>query len=327
MLQWSADVTEHAHITEIKKPARAGNNQNYYSQIAHHLDCTEKCTHFDVATRILSLHEGVRLTSGEDEDHEHKHKHKPDEELDIDSCFPSLTHMVINYFNVASSLNNGNFPNSPKPFRTFASSTAAVNVVVKPSLRMSFNNASDLFQIPNLHPAICEYFYRSARGEAHKISGHRHANARCDVPVNGLQIRSKIQVQQRTFHDLNAVEPPQTLVISPPSQHDASGTYDFAIVSPTADSDWPLNGLNGMSSYYCLLDLLISMILGHFVVQLHLVFCILGTDTFLAYVQCLNATAPDAASGLHGLKHMVRTNDTCIGDIIPLAHICSPAHV
>ena len=165
---------------------------------------------------------------------------------------------IINYFDIASSLNNGDFPGPPEPLRTFASSTTAINVALKPSLRMSIDNASHLFQIPNLHPAISEYFYRSARGEAHEISGHRHATARCDVFVNGLQIWSKIRVQQRTFHDANAVEPPQTLVISPPSQHDASGTYDFAIVSPTADSYWPLNGLNGMSGYYCLLDLLIN---------------------------------------------------------------------
>ena len=81
VLQWSADVTEHAHVTEIKKPARAGNNQNYYSQIARHLDRAEKCARFDVATHILSLHEGV--TGGEDEDHDHDHEHEPDEELDI----------------------------------------------------------------------------------------------------------------------------------------------------------------------------------------------------------------------------------------------------
>jgi len=30
------------------------------------------------------------------------------------------------------------------------------------------------------------------------------------------------------------------------------------------------------------------MILGHLIVQLRLVFCILGTDTFLAYVQRFN---------------------------------------
>ena len=66
------------------------------------------------------------------------------------------------------------------------------------------------------------------------------------------------------------------------------------------------------------------MILGHFVVQLHLVFCILSTNIFLVYVQCLNVTAPDTASGLYGLKRMVRTNGMRIRDIIPLAHIHSP---
>ena len=46
-------------------------------------------------------------------------------------------------------------------------------------------------------------------------------------------------MQQQTFHDSGAVDPPQMLIISPPSQHNASGTYDFVIVSPAADSDWP----------------------------------------------------------------------------------------
>ena len=117
------------------------------------------------------------------------------------------------------------------------------------------------------------------------------------------------------------------LVISPPSQHNASGTYNFVIVSPMADSDWPSNGLSGMSSFHHLLDSLTSMMLGHLVVQLCLVFRVLGTDTFLAYVQCFNVTAPNAASGLCGLKHAVRTNGMHIGDIIPLSHVCSPTHI
>ncbi|KAI6020707.1 hypothetical protein PISMIDRAFT_105530 [Pisolithus microcarpus 441] len=43
VIQWSADPTEHTHVQEIKVPARAGNNQDYYSQITCHLDCAEKC--------------------------------------------------------------------------------------------------------------------------------------------------------------------------------------------------------------------------------------------------------------------------------------------
>ncbi|KAI6010033.1 hypothetical protein BKA83DRAFT_4467646 [Pisolithus microcarpus] len=34
VMQWTADVTEHAHVTEIKQPACTGNNQDYYTQIA-----------------------------------------------------------------------------------------------------------------------------------------------------------------------------------------------------------------------------------------------------------------------------------------------------
>jgi hypothetical protein len=32
-MQWSADITEHAHITEIKVPAEATNNQSHKEQI------------------------------------------------------------------------------------------------------------------------------------------------------------------------------------------------------------------------------------------------------------------------------------------------------
>ena len=41
--QWSADVTEHAHIDVIKDPARSGNNQNFDAQICRYLNHQEKC--------------------------------------------------------------------------------------------------------------------------------------------------------------------------------------------------------------------------------------------------------------------------------------------
>jgi len=50
--QWSMDITEHAHITEIKKPARAGNGLDYDSQICHTLNCSDKIRWFDLATSI-----------------------------------------------------------------------------------------------------------------------------------------------------------------------------------------------------------------------------------------------------------------------------------
>jgi hypothetical protein len=37
-IQWSADVTEHTHISEIKTPTSASNNNNYDLQICWYLD-------------------------------------------------------------------------------------------------------------------------------------------------------------------------------------------------------------------------------------------------------------------------------------------------
>ena len=51
-IQWSADATEQCHVTEIKEPLHAGNNQEYESQICHFLDCADKCQWFDIATTI-----------------------------------------------------------------------------------------------------------------------------------------------------------------------------------------------------------------------------------------------------------------------------------
>ena len=51
-IQWSADVTERAHITEIKVPSHAANRQKYEAQIVRHLDHAEKCRRFDLATAL-----------------------------------------------------------------------------------------------------------------------------------------------------------------------------------------------------------------------------------------------------------------------------------
>jgi hypothetical protein len=42
-MQWTADITERCHVTEIKVPSHASNNQEYKSQICHYLDRDDKC--------------------------------------------------------------------------------------------------------------------------------------------------------------------------------------------------------------------------------------------------------------------------------------------
>src|SRR5262245_57215319 len=49
---WSADIIEHAHITKIKQPVKATNNQNYKEQICQHLDRLDKIRRFELVTSI-----------------------------------------------------------------------------------------------------------------------------------------------------------------------------------------------------------------------------------------------------------------------------------
>ena len=52
VIQWSADRTEHAHITEIKVPGHSGNNQDHNPQICRWLDRSKKHQNFSLALQL-----------------------------------------------------------------------------------------------------------------------------------------------------------------------------------------------------------------------------------------------------------------------------------
>ena len=108
VIQWTADITEHAHVQEIKVPARAGNNQNYYSQIAHYLDRLDRCFHFDLATRIKE--QTPSLDGQDDKDNEDHEDHKPDAETHAVAEYSTPTHPIIDYFAISSALLQGSNP-------------------------------------------------------------------------------------------------------------------------------------------------------------------------------------------------------------------------
>lgn len=252
VMQWSADVTEHSHVTEVKNPARAGNNQDYYSQIARHLDRVDKCFRFDLATWIASSTE-LDPASGhygnDDDGDELGEEHEPDAEAQKLSLYHSPTRKVVNYFQAARVLSDDSRPGVLKPLRTFATSTTAIHLTLKPALRTTVSAASELFKIPDLQDAICRYLDRRSTGEALDVSGRRQANSSRSLFSDKLYVWTSVRVQLRTWNNSDplagSVEPAQTLVVSPPSPKYPSGRYDCAIASLTADSDWPAQGLSG----------------------------------------------------------------------------------
>ena len=316
IMQWTADVTEHAHVTEIKHPARSGNNQDYYAQIARHLDRSERCFRFDIATQLVSVEQGESEEVDEDPDDEHE----PDSETLRVLHYYSPTGTVINYFDIAKEVASGTIPNVLLPHRIFASSTTAFRLANKPSLRATIDEVSNIYGLDNLRPAIIDYF--------------RHADRtmQATLVTEGMQVWFKVRVQQPNYHNRQSLESPQSLLASPPSPRLPDGRYDFAIINQTDQSDWPSNGLRGMF-VGANFQVYVYYLTGHSVAQVRLIFRLLRSDIFLAYVQRLNATIPpssntvDSAVGMHLLKRAIRNNGARVGEVIPLCYIRSPAHV
>jgi len=246
VMQWSADVTEHAHVQEIKVPARAGNNQNYYSQIARYLDRSEKCFRFDLATHLHS--QGSQVNRGEDDEDEvfeqgDEHESYPEDSSVADHM--AAFRPISNYFAVADALRRGSIPTAIKPYRTFSTTTTAFHLASKPSLRLSLDEAAEMFKIPDLRQALVEYLHRLENG-THIVSGTRSNH--CTLPFDRIQIWYKVRTQQMQYYISKVPDAPQTLRAVPPSTSCPHGLYDAVVINAEPQSEWPRCGLNGMST-------------------------------------------------------------------------------
>ncbi|KAF8425394.1 hypothetical protein L210DRAFT_3653181 [Boletus edulis BED1] len=122
-IQWTADTTEHAHVSEIKTPAGSTNNNNYDPQICRYLDQAEKCWAFELA---MSLHEQEDQTAlsdgGRSEDD--RSDLSDDEDNDNDNAAqpfgPSnLARPSTNYFTISARLSAKQAGTIPSPLRSF----------------------------------------------------------------------------------------------------------------------------------------------------------------------------------------------------------------
>ncbi|KAI6025376.1 hypothetical protein PISMIDRAFT_16871 [Pisolithus microcarpus 441] len=289
VMQWTADVTEHAHVTEIKQPACAGNNQDYYAQIARHLDHSEKCFRFDLTTRLASAEQGELGEDDEDQEDEHE----PDfEALHVTHYYtPSRT--SVNYFESAEAI--------------FASSTTAFRLAFKPSLRVMIDEAAETFGLSDLWPAITDYVCRDDRLMTEVLN----------PSAEKVQIWFKVRVQQPSYHDRSSLESPQSLLASPPSAYLPGSRYDFAVISQADESDWPSNGLRG----HAVAQLRLIFCLYRSNTFLTYIQC------FNATFPSSSSYTTDAAAGMHVLKCTIQSDGARVGKVIPLHHIRSPAHV
>lgn len=136
-------------------------------------------------------------------------------EHDIDSEDTFLDHLHIstfaqmNYFVTAKALSRGCIPSAPTPCRTFSTATTAFHLALKPSLRMSIDEAANKFNLPDLRPALCKYFRHLATSLPHTVSGIRSCKA-FNLPSERIQIWYRIHVQQMCYYKVTP-DTPQTL--------------------------------------------------------------------------------------------------------------------
>jgi len=251
-IQWSADLTEHAHITEIKDPARSTNNQKYDPQICRFLDRREKCRHFELATSTCEAECNVSAQqdlpdgkSGSDNDDEADNGHQ--------DAVSGTSRSVTDYFALAGRLERGLVLGAPHPHRTFTVLSTAFHLSRDPNRQMLIDDAAREFDLPDLRPALADYVRRLESGweSAQAIGGRRTAHEASQLPFDSIQIWYKVRMQLRPYHDHQDLKPPQTLHASPASSDWPMGRFDAAFVNNNSGLRWPFSGLAGVV-LYCL---------------------------------------------------------------------------
>ena len=82
-MQWTTDVTEHAHVEVVKEPFHASNYCDFDSQICCAMDCAEWHYNFDLATFIKLV--GIDVFSSRHVSEDPNHNPNSDELNDNDT--------------------------------------------------------------------------------------------------------------------------------------------------------------------------------------------------------------------------------------------------
>ena len=232
-MQWTADTTEHAHITEIKVPGRSGNNQSYSPQICRWLDRSEKHRNFTLALSIHKLQLQAHKTGTPDDDHDNTNLDTVD---DDDNDNEHSTHQdpsQLNLFSRASLLSENVTPSTPLPLRTVHTKTTAFQLNFHPSLpRITIDEAAIKFKLPDLRPALADYVQRSwdLRSSTTKIGQRRSSPPDAALPFTHLQVWFSVRMQMRSS-DTAGLTDPQRVCAAPATDGWPFGRYDTVLLS------------------------------------------------------------------------------------------------
>ncbi|KAG2336846.1 hypothetical protein BDR05DRAFT_1005492 [Suillus weaverae] len=207
--QWSADVTEHADITEIKDP-------------------------FELATSLLDCEQCAEEPEDVDpgiDDNIDMHDISPEPQQ------PGHIRPIMNYFAIARALWCRDEGSVPVPLHSFSIGCTAFHLGYDLSIRnITINEVAMKFGLPDLRTAIADFLQHEVthgHQHIHAIGGPRRAGPTAALPFDKVQVWFKIRLQETDFHDPHTIQPAQTLNIAPPSGPWTLGCYDTVIVETT----------------------------------------------------------------------------------------------
>lgn len=254
--QWTADVTEHAHIEVVKDPGRSGNNQRYEDQICRALDREDKCRRFDLATAIRD----ARVEFGDDESSD-SDTDGDDESTRRVSTASSLLDRIrtvssigkpyrptANYFEEAARLSLEGGDSTPFPYRTFSIRSTAFHLNRDPAFpKMTVNDVAIKFNVPDLAPALFHFYRRLEQDQKalYTIGGRRPAITNSSLPFHQLEVWSSVRMQLKDYHCPDVVLPSVKLNALPPSADWPFGRCDPAIANTDPGTEWPKSGIAG----------------------------------------------------------------------------------
>lgn len=256
LIQWSADATEHAHVSEIKEPARQTNNNDYDPQICRHLDRQDKLRRFAIAMTLKSGvldpdPEELPMDEGDDEDIAELEEVSTDQRTALLEGL-NRTRVNTNYFIKAKEA--ATVPRGPSahPPRTFTTGNTAIHLNYSPTRTgMKIDNVADEFNIPDLRDAISNFLRLDARNRdvIHGVGISRRSliDRPSTLPFDRVQVWHTVRLQEVSFHDPCVILPAQTLHASPPCPGWPKGQRDAVLINVDREYEWPQSGLRGES--------------------------------------------------------------------------------
>jgi hypothetical protein len=356
-IQWSADPTERAHIDVVKVPSENTNNGQYGPHICRYLDRDERRRLFDLATAIREARDDLESLLYSAADRDSGEGEETDDDLNADwvseldtvatVCGPSRK--TVDLFKAADALamraTSETTTGVLQPLRTFSTPLAAFHLNRKPDIsHISINALAEKFNIPDLYPALVDFFSSHLTNPSiHCIGGRRRVQANAQLPFTHVMVWHSFRVQTRSMDD-GFVTDPRRLNAVPPCDMWLHGRYDSALfIQDSANlAACPDVGLDGKSSKVIRSSQPELHFPGYTVAQIRIIFHpiwdveVPNAPSYLVYAQRFDiipqattgsptrVAVPDPTTGLYTFKRAVRADKSRVGDVLPLSHCRVP---